>query len=250
MVGYLVEHGFALLCLYGIAASLAFRYVEGLRQSAWAVGGYLALYWILFVPFALGAFPVLGSPHGSVAAAASASATVLTGFIRGGVVLFVNAVALWYSGEYVLTALARALTSDSQIVVRKTYDKAEAAEARHDFETAASLYEQEIASDPEDHEAHRRLGELLVKMGRAREGAARLERALELAEQADERCAAAFRLAEVYHDQLDDPEQALRLYTLIARSHPGNRLARYARERAERLKASALQDDEEETDGF
>jgi hypothetical protein len=217
---FLQTYVFLIACAYGVVFSVIFgRHGENIR-SGWVYYGYVTGFVILLWAVGMNMGAAVASPVGPILALA-----------EGGVILVCNAVALKCTGEYALTRLGRGALGLNHIVYRKTYDKAEAAEARGELALAVEIYRQEIAADPQDIEAQRRLAEVLLKAGRPDEAAAELRHIVDQARQQELRHIAAFRLAEVYADQLGRPADAEALYRRIVEEAPHSRLARYARVR-------------------
>jgi len=230
---FVTGHPLLLLCVWGLVASVAFRLWVELSDSKLAGGVYLLiffalsyLYWVRTGGRLMGGGP-LGAAFGVF--------ILLAGWVLG---LVFNAGALYYVAICFLGAIGRTLTSDDQVVVRKTYDRAEGAESRGDYEEAAALYRKEIGADPDDREAHRRLAELLLKLARKQEAVEELRRVMELSEGEEKLCAAAFRLAEVLGEELGREVEAADLYQMIVRDHPASSYARYARARLEGMSGS------------
>jgi len=222
---YLVAEAHPLwtICLYGVVAAVLFITSGTVRNSTYANCIYLVGFFGLNI-FMASARPVtFTDPVEAVVQLLTALASAVIG------ALF-NAVALKYSLGQMLTAFGRALTGDDQIKWRKTYDRAEAADKRGDTAAAAAIYRDELRSDPRDTEAHRRLGELLVRMGRPQEAAGEYRTVIELSE-GEQRGAAAFRLAEILQDELGDSDGARAIYETIVRERPQSGHAEYARAR-------------------
>ena len=237
IIRFPLDHPFICLCLYGIAAALAFNTTQTLRDSKLAhyvyVLGYITLNLLLARGVAKGGVSgggggLAGAMAGALVYVVKLVAQILLGFLF-------NAVALLYTCDLSLSALLRFVTSDDQLVVRKTYNRAEGAESRGDLDGAAALYREEIQADPADREAHRRLAEVLLKAGKMREAADLFRQVLELSKGADERCVAALRVAEVFQDNLGDVAAAVELYEMILAEYPKTKHAAYARARLEKV---------------
>lgn len=206
-----------LALVWGVVFDLAFIWTSARRsalaQTVYAAG--LATLYGLRVAAAGGAL----GPLGSVLDAA-----------LWFVVLVANVPALWLAADYWLATIGGALTGDSEIKVRKSYDRAEGVEARHDYATAATLYRVAINEDPRDIEARRRLAEVLLKAEDPRAAAEQLRAAFKDAS-GEQRAAIAFRLAEVFQDELHRTGPATQLYMTIIRDHADSHYAPYAQGR-------------------
>ncbi|MHC4789411.1 MAG: tetratricopeptide repeat protein [Planctomycetota bacterium] len=219
MVEFIRQYGFWILCGYGVAAAVLFTAVAKLRDSTLTLYAYLVLYVLLFgfyAPAPVGRYGPFG---------------VIVAIVHGLIISAFNGVALYYCADRFLGQLGRSLAGLNRIVLRKSYDRAEGAEARGDLEEAEALYRAELESDPADLVARRRLAEVLLKRGRPEEAARELRTVLERAEQRERRYAVAFRLAEVLQDELGEKAAAEELYFMIVREDPNGPHARYARSR-------------------
>lgn len=126
------------------------------------------------------------------------------------------------------------MRSDHQVKVEKTYDRAEAAERMHDWDRAIALYEEELAADPADLEARRRLAEALVLRGRLPEAVRHLATVLPAVIDREKRAHLAFRLAEL-HERQGDADAARRVLLDLIVHAPGRQLEEGVRVRLARL---------------
>ena len=150
--------GLLLLCAFGIVSSLTLYYNEGLRESKWINAIYSAGFVLFNVLYWLGVYSSMGGLEGNGAAGFKVVGFVLLAALGWAVGWACNVAAVYWVMQYYLSVFVRDVSGLDQIVVRKTFDRAEAAEARADYEKAAALYAEEIAAEPLDREAHRRLG--------------------------------------------------------------------------------------------
>jgi tetratricopeptide (TPR) repeat protein len=215
------EHAFWLLLAYGAIASLAFVLMEPLRASAIALFvygfGFLGLF-LLYAPVPIGRYGILG---------------VIIGVLQVAVILAFNGLPLYTVLDHLVTRLGRELFGLNQMVFRKSYDRAKAAEARGELAEATALYRRELEDDPKDTAARRLLAEVLVKRGLAQEAAAELQAVLEhlKKDERQERIATLLRLAEVSEEELRDEQRARQLYREVIEQDPAAREADYARGR-------------------
>lgn len=218
-----MTQGLALIA-YGVAASAVFVMLPWVRRSKAAHAAYVVGFLLLSFWYWSG-FTVPSS--GGMAAGLD----VAIGLLGFALCCAANALA-WacIAGEY-FVRVGRALTGLSQIARIKTYDKAEGAESRRNFVRAAALYREKIDEDTGDFEARRRLAEVLLKMKRSEEAVEQFREALELAEEDEDRCRIAFRLAEVLHETLGRIEEGAALYRTIITDFPGSQHAAFAKSR-------------------
>lgn len=219
-------HPFVTLCVYGVAAGVLFARFGRFADHPLFQWAYVMGYLMLTLLFAnsRGKSLDMGGGYG---AAFAGPIIVVAGIFIG---FLFNLLALQHCAENVIGAIGRFALSLNQVIWRKSYDKAEGAEVRGDFETAIALYGDEIEKDPEDGEARRRLAEVLLKNEQPREAAAQLEELLNRSS-GGQWCKTAFRLAEVQQDDLARPESAAELYRRIAEEYPDDEMAAYAQSR-------------------
>jgi Flp pilus assembly protein TadD len=91
----------------------------------------------------------------------------------------------------------------SSVVVRKSYDEAEKAEARHEYDRALELLEAERSRDPKDSEVRTKIGNLLARLNRFEEAVAEFSSILEM-EDPDEKdiVYSALRAADILDSNL------------------------------------------------
>ena len=217
-----------ILCAFGIASGITFLRMGRFKGMNLAYAAYL----LAFVGLSYAYWKASFAGVRDVAVAGGVLFMFLGGFLLS---CAWNGLALWCTAVHYLGVIGRAGMSDDQIVVRKTYDRAEGAESRGDYEGAAELYRKETDSDPTDREAHRRLAEVLLKMGSPREAVEELRSVLALSKEEEARCAAAFRLAEVLQDEMGDREAAADLYRMVLQDYPDSKYAGHARSRLEQV---------------
>ena len=209
------------ICIYGVVVAALFSAVGRLRESTLASIIYVTGFLGLNVQLSR-----VSDPGPGILLAAAAA------FIG----LIFNVVAMRFALARLLTALGRALTGDDALRYAKSYDRAEAAESRGDYEAAAGLYREAIAADARDAEAHRRLADALLKDGKPHDAGRVLKQLVDLCTDPEDRCGAIFRLAEVLHEKLNDERAAGELYELVSRDYANTRFDEYARGRLEALK--------------
>lgn len=131
---------------------------------------------------------------------------VLTGLVLG---LLHCPVIVFFLAQAAFGAISGLTDPRSGIVLRKSYDEAEGAEADHDYEKALELYGAARERNPEDGEVRLRMGELFIKMGRFREAAAEFYSVVYI-EGAPEGNVlhAALRASEIYGKDLKNMEAA------------------------------------------
>jgi hypothetical protein len=216
--------GFAIVCAYGIIVSVLFTLLGDLHRKIVVQALYLCG---LMVGFRLLAVGHQVPEAGGLAVFFS----VLIYVAKGVIAILANGVPLVFIGSHWIGVLGRELSGLSGIVVRKTYDRAEGAEKRGDIETAISIYRGEIEKDPTDREARRRLAELLLKHSLPVDAMQQFKELLDSAPDGREWCRAAWRMAEVCQDKLDQPNRAKHILQAIIKEHPESEHARYARVR-------------------
>lgn len=196
------------------------------RRSAllrWGLaGGALPLYGFLVSDLMGGG---AGLEHGvSPFVAFPVMAMAALTFVPYGVLMFGNS----------LSDAKRWLFSEDQVRIVKTYDQAEAAEKRHDWERATELYAREVDADPTDLEARRRLAEVLIRRGRPGEAAAQISALLPQVGDPEMRLNLGFRLADL-HAGLGDRGAAHEVLTRTAFAVRGTKWEKFAQERLARL---------------
>ncbi|KPJ62545.1 MAG: hypothetical protein AMS15_03510 [Planctomycetes bacterium DG_23] len=131
------------------------------------------------------------------------------------------------------------LSGVSDIKVRKTYSKAEAAEKERNYEGAMEYYRKELEQEPEDAEARRRLAEIFYTTGDF-DGALKTFRVAYTFEKEEEKKAGiAFRIVDILLSKEED-FTALKELEHIKREFPNTQYARHATDRIQRLKLAKL----------
>jgi len=131
------------------------------------------------------------------------------------------------------------LTGISDIKVRKTYSKAEAAEKERKYEEAMGYYRKELEQDPEDAEARRRLAELFYTTNDFDSALKAFRVAYTFEKEEEKRAGIAFRIVDILLAKGDD-FTALRELEHIKRQFPNTQYARHAADRVQRLKLAKL----------
>ncbi|MFO7955649.1 MAG: tetratricopeptide repeat protein [Candidatus Brocadiia bacterium] len=220
-----------LACILGLVAAVVFYSWQAVRENLIVHWAYLSLLFVLWITFA-GARHIRMTSGGM---GLHVTLGALGGFL---IMILCNIIALGYSADRLLRAAGSFLMGDTDIQTRKTYDRAEGAESHGDFKTAARLYREAIAEDPEDREARQRLARVLLKWGDAEGAAEELLKLLDMATEERERCTTALRLGEICTDELNDPDGAREMYEMILEEYPDSGYARHARARLERMDQS------------
>jgi thioredoxin-like negative regulator of GroEL len=131
------------------------------------------------------------------------------------------------------------LSGVSDVKVRKTYSKAEAAEKERNYEEAMGHYKKELEQEPEDAEARRRLAELFYTTGDF-DGALKTFRvAYTFEKEQEKRAGIAFRIVDILLAKGED-FTALKELEHIKRAFPNTQYARHATDRVQRLKLAKL----------
>lgn len=221
---------FFLLLLYGAVASVLFARIEWLRDWKPAHIVYVAI----FVALSALYFRSSDLQAGSFSIGSAIGLAVI--FLSYALACAANGVAFACIVSHYFVGFGYWLMSYGDILRVKTYDRAEGAEARREFDRAAELYREKLEEDPEDPEAYRRLAEVLLKLDRPQEAEAEFRRALEVAEEAEFCSSLAFRLAEVLDESLGRPEEAAEMYRLIVNEYPDSEHAAFAKSRLRHLR--------------
>jgi hypothetical protein len=82
--------------------------------------------------------------------------------------------------KFAQDALDGMVDPKSSVVVKKSYDEADKAEARHEYDRALELFEAERERDPQDSEVRTKIGNLLARLNRFEEAAAEFSSILEM----------------------------------------------------------------------
>ena len=131
------------------------------------------------------------------------------------------------------------LTGISDIKVRKTYSKAEAAEKERNYEEAMEYYRKELEKEPEDAEARRRLAELFFTTYDFDSALKTFHVAYTFEKEEEKRAGIAFRIVDILLAKGDDLT-ALKELEHIKREFPKTQYARHAADRVQRLKLVKL----------
>ncbi len=107
--------------------------------------------------------------------------------------------AVSFSTKIVTNVFMGMIEPKSGIVLKKSYDEAEKAVARHEYAKALELYRNEKEQDPDDSQVRVRIGEVLVKTGQLKEAIKEFRGLLKM-DLADEEdlTYAILRAAEIY----------------------------------------------------
>jgi tetratricopeptide (TPR) repeat protein len=220
---------FLLLAAYGVAMTAAFYYAPQVRDRKLVHLGHVVVFFVL-------AFFMWRQEFKPVEAGAGMPPLLfLTGFLMSVVCLLLSGYVFIYMVRFYVEHAQTTLMSDHQLKVPKTYDKAEAAERRMDYETAAALYKIEIEDDPEDGEACRRLAEVYIKVGDFRSALSQFNRAIECNLERDRKCAVLMRMADLHAGYLGDIDAAIDTLQTIIHQYPTSKHADYAKVRLRTL---------------
>lgn len=126
-------------------------------------------------------------------------------------------------------------TGDNQLVVKATYDRAEAAAASGDIELAMRLYADAAQTHPDEPTPRLRLAELCTRQGQFPQAVQHLKDAIDLARDPANEQAAVFRLADLLANKLRRPDAAREALQSFIHKHPGTKPAELARERIKNL---------------
>jgi tetratricopeptide (TPR) repeat protein len=223
----LARHALLIGCLYGVVAWLLFYFLPDLKHSTFVQIAYSFGVFLALLNLARG-FSLLGGD------ALSVFSSVILLVFQGIVVLLFNAMPLHAAFNTFVTNFMRAASSDDNLRFRRSYDRAEGAEARGELELAERLYREYLEEDPSDPVGHRKLAELLLNMGRREAAIDEFEAALRVADEPEQEQRTLWRLGEV-HEEDGELETACDFYDKLMRRYPGSHVARYARERLEKL---------------
>jgi hypothetical protein len=124
---------------------------------------------------------------------------------------------------------------DENLVVLPTFDKAEAAERRKDFQGALRLYQEAAAAHPGNAEIRRRLGEAYLRVADEDQGLMELRAAMGLVADPEKKMTVAFRVVEILMGKKKDVFNAEMILQSLERDHPG-KIADLARARRARLR--------------
>jgi len=119
--------------------------------------------------------------------------------------------------------------------VKKTFDQADAAMQRHDYDEAERLYRAALKDNQSNVELRRRLVELYVTTRRLDEALGELREVGRLSERPEDVCLAAFERAEILADEKEDVAAAIEEIRAVLASFPDSTSAVFARERLAQL---------------
>lgn len=224
---------FEIFVLINIALAITLDYIifraESLRDFwGFHIGAVVAI--IIFVPLMIGA----GRPAGgqiNIGLFFNLMMMVLAGILY--VPFFVYLIVCYGSKTW------DSMSGISDIKVRKTYSKAEAAEKERNYEEAMGYYRKELERDPEDAEARRRLAELFHNTGDWDSALKTFRVAYTFEKEEENRAGIAFRIVDILLAKEEDLT-ALKELEHIKREFPNTQYARHATERVQRLKLAKL----------
>jgi hypothetical protein len=141
------------------------------------------------------------STGGPVRGLADALVTVITLVV----IAFLHApLVVSVLGKLSQDALEGMIDPKSALVVKKSYDEAERAEARHDYDRALELYREERERDPEDSHVRIKIGNLLAGRHRFEEAVVELSGILDMeAPEEKDVVYGSLRAAEILHMNLN-----------------------------------------------
>lgn len=125
---------------------------------------------------------------------------------------------------------------DAKLKIEPTFDQAEAAEKRQDWEGALRLYRIAAQKEPEHAETRRRLGEAYLKAEDLDQGIMELRAAMGLTEDPEKKVTVAFRVCDLLVERKSDAFNAELILRSLEKDHAGSRVAELARMRREKLK--------------
>jgi len=127
------------------------------------------------------------------------------------------------------------MSSDRNLKVRPTYDRAEAAAKTGDLELAVELYAEGAQQHPQDPTPHLRLADIAIQHNQWQSAADHLEHAAGIAKDLGEKRAAIFRLADLLSTKVNRPEAARQTLQQFIDKHPDSKEAEFARQRLENI---------------
>ena len=119
--------------------------------------------------------------------------------------------------------------------VKKTFDQADAAMQRHDYDEAERLYRAALKDNQSNVELRRRLAGLYATTRRFDEALAELREVGRLSERPEDVYLAAFERAEILADEKKDIAAAIEEIRAVLERFPASTSAVFARERLARL---------------
>ena len=224
---------FEIFVFINIALAIVLNYIifraESLRDFwGFHIGAVVAI--IIFVKLMIGAGrPAGGQVH--IGLIVNMMMMAVAGILY--VPFFIHLIAFYGSKTW------DSLTGVSDIKVRKTYSKAEAAEKERNYEEAMGYYRKELERDPEDAEARRRLAELLHNTGNWDSALKTFRVAYTFEKEEENRAGIAFRIVDILLAKEEDLT-ALKELEHIKREFPNTQYARHATERVQKLKLAKL----------
>ncbi|MBI2919976.1 MAG: hypothetical protein HYY18_02705 [Planctomycetes bacterium] len=202
----------------GIALAAIVLRTEHLREKGLLQAG--ALVWCVgtgaFLSRVLGDGPIF------------LAAVIPGGFVYGG------CFAYFFAG--LILRLRTWGLGDATLKVEPTFDQAEAAEKRQDWEGALRLYRIAAQKEPQHAETRRRLGEAYLRVEDLDQGIMELRAAMGLSEDPEKKVTVAFRVCDLLVERKSDAFNAELILRSLEKDHAGTRVAELARIRREKLR--------------
>lgn len=126
---------------------------------------------------------------------------------------------------------ARFMMGDKNIEVAPTFDMAEAALKRGEFDQAIALFEEAVRTWPKSPTPQVHMADALIRLQRFPEAAGCLRKAVALIPEPADASPVVFRLADVLAKQMGQRDQAAQVLQDFIRRYPDTKFADYARER-------------------
>jgi len=144
---------------------------------------------------------------------------------------FVIFLFFFWAGQ-ILVALSGA---DEPVVFPKTYTAAEKAEAQGNFKRTIMLYRKELARDPKDLEARRRLAQVLMRDNQVEEAIGELRLAVIVSEDPDEEVELIMRVSDILLNTKLDFDTALADLDIVRKKYKGTPAGDRAQKRFQRV---------------
>ncbi len=169
-------------------------------STAWVIVQATLFMW--FCAFTVKLLTTGGPVRGIAGAVVTVITLVVIAFLHAPLVVSLLA-------KFSQDALEGMIDPKSALVVRKSYDEAEKAEARHEYDRALELYEAERERDPEDSHVRVKIGDLLAERKRYDEAVTEFVSILEM-ETPEEKDVVygALRAAEIFYVNLERTGEA------------------------------------------